>query len=116
MKKMRVSVGIVLMALSSLAFGQSVVSDPLNPGVNQCGVLLDAVAETKIAVTALPAPATDIICKFNISTLPAGVHTIKMTAIINDPVFGVKESLPSLPLVFTVPTTPSVPSGLRLIP
>lgn len=114
--KIHIGIGIALIALSPLSWGQSIVTDPLTPGVNQCGVLIDTTAETKIAVTALPAPSTDNICKFSISTFTPGVHTIRLTAIINDPAFGVLESLPSLPLVFTVPTKPSVPSGLRLVP
>lgn len=115
--KIYLGIGIILLALSPLSFGQSIVSDPVVPGVSQCGILLDAAAEVKIPVTALPAPATSNICKFSVSGIPAGVHTIKMTSItVNDPVWGSQESAPSLPLTFTRPAAPSVPSGLQLVP
>lgn len=115
--KIYLGVGIVLLALSPLSFGQSIVTDPLVPGVSQCGVLLDTAPEIKIPVTPQPSPAIGNICSFKVNTVSPGTHTIKMTSITtNDPVWGSQESAPSLPLTFTRPAAPSVPSGLQLVP
>lgn len=110
--------GISLFALSSLANANPfVISDPLSPGVTQCGVLLDTNPKVTIPVTAVVTPAPANICKFDIRAVTPGSHTIKMTAItVSDPVFGSQESATSLPLVFVVPTAPIAPSGLQLAP
>jgi len=107
---------LTLLAFVSLpAFGANVITDPLTAGVTNCGVFLDANAKVTIPVTPITSPVGNI-CKFDVSTVSAGTHTITMTAIIVDPVFGTKESPQSLPLSFTVPATPAAPANLRLTP
>jgi hypothetical protein len=117
---------LLLVALSAHAqAGPFVISDPLSIGVTQCGVLLDAAPKIFIPVTALPAPATGNICKFDLGIpltvgggpLVPGSHTIAMTAItVNDPIWGSQESVPSLPITFPTPGVAGSPSGLRLTP
>ena len=93
-----------------------VVSDVLQTGVSQCGVFLDANAKVTSPVVPAPSPAVGNICSFDVSTVIPGSHTISMTAILNDPVWGSQESAKSTPLTFTRPTPPAVPTGLNLQP
>jgi hypothetical protein len=90
-----------------------VVSDPLDPRATSCGVLLDAAAKVTIPVTT---QGTDKICKYDISGVSVGAHTIRMTTIANDPVWGSQESVPSAPLSFARPSGVSAPAGLELQP
>ena len=107
---------VYLLLLSSFASAAPfVISDPLATGVTQCGVFVDTSAKVTIPVTVVVTPPGNI-CKFDLVGVIAGAHTVKMTAIITDPVFGSKESAQSLPLAFTVPTVPAAPSGLLLTP
>ena len=79
-------------------------------GVAQCGVYLDAAPKATI-------PATALQCKYDLSTVSAGAHSIKMTAIsIADPVWGTQESAQTSPLAFSRPVAPAVPTGLVLTP
>lgn len=105
-------------ALTSNAFaGPFVVSDPLASGTTSCGVFLDAAGKVTIAVVPATAPAVGNICKFDVSGVSTGSHTIQMTAIaVNDPVWGSQESAKSSPLVFVRPGTPAAPTGLLLTP
>lgn len=117
MKQLKLSISIALIFASSAALGAPfVVSDLLTSGVSQCGILLDTGAKFSIPVTAVITPVPGNICKFDLIGTGPGSHSIRMTAIISDPVFGVKESLPSLPLAFTVPSAPAQPAGLLLVP
>jgi hypothetical protein len=77
-----------------------------------CGLLLDAKAKVDVPV------ATDAsgnpFCQFDLSSVTSGAHRIKATAIIIDPVWGRQESAESLPLDFSRPGAPGVPSGLLI--
>jgi len=90
-----------------------VVTDALAPGVTHCGVFIDAQPKITVAVTAQGASN---ICRFDAANIASGAHRVEMTAIINDPLWGVQESLRSLPLDFTRPAAPAAPPGLRLEP
>ena len=110
------AVALVLALVFPLVHAANVVTDPLATGVTNCGVFLDANAKVTIPVTPVTSPVGNI-CKFDVSTVSAGTHTITMTAIIVDPVFGTKESPQSSPpLSFSVPGTPGAPVNLRLTP
>lgn len=106
------------MLISSLALGAPfVTSDPLSPGVTQCGVFLDAATKVTIPVTAVTSPTAGNICKFDVGSVSVGNHTISLSAItVSDPVWGSQESARSSPLAFTRPLPPAVPSGLLLTP
>lgn len=105
---------LVLMLLSSAAMSAPfVVSDPLDPRATNCGVFLDAAAKVTITVTA---DGTDKICKYDVSGVSVGSHTIRMTAIANDPIWGSQESVQSAPLSFVRPAGVSAPAGLGLQP
>lgn len=109
---MRILLAVALLvALPALA--QSVVSDPVDARGTHCGVFLNALAKQTIAVTV---EGTGKICKFDVSGLPNGSHTIRMTLIANDPIWGVQESPQSAPLAFVKPAAPATPAGVRLIP
>ena len=90
-----------------------VVSDPLDPRATNCGILMDAAPKVVIPVVA---EAGGNICKFDLAGISNGSHTVKMTAIANDPIWGSQESAESVPLSFVRPAAPSVPGGLELQP
>lgn len=105
---------VVLMGFSATALSAPfVVSDPVDPAATHCGVFMDAQAKVTVQVT--PDVAGKI-CKFDLAGIANGPHTVQMTAIINDPVWGVQESPKSLPLTFARPAAPVAPVGQRLTP
>lgn len=102
-----------LMVFSSAALAAHVVSDPLgNQSTTHCGFVMDSGTKQDIAV--VRNASNQAYCSLDISTLAAGTHTVTVTAIINDPVFGRRESAASAPLNFTVPALPTVPGNIRL--
>src|SRR3990167_7583887 len=105
---------LVLTLLSTLAISAPfVVSDPLDPRATHCGILMGAAPKVVIPVVA---EAGGNICKFDLAGISNGSHTVKMTAIANDPIWGSQESAESVPLSFVRPVAPSVPGGLGLQP
>ena len=104
---------VLLLCATSTFAAPFIVSDPLDPRATDCGVFLDSAAKVVIPVTPMPAGN---ICKFDVGGVSNGSHTIKMTAIANDPVWGSQESDESLPLVFARPGQPTIPGGLKLAP
>jgi hypothetical protein len=104
---------VLLLCATSAVAAPFIVSDPLDPRATNCGVFLDSAAKAVIPVTSV---ATGNICKFDVGGISNGSHTIKMTAIANDPVWGSLESAESLPLVFARPGQTTIPGGLKLAP
>lgn len=93
-----------------------IVSDPVPAGQVQpthCGVWLDTAARIEIPVTS---SAGGPYCKFDVGTVSIGSHTIKMTHVRKDAVWGDMESVQSVPLVFPRPAPPGTPSGVSLSP
>jgi hypothetical protein len=76
-----------------------------------CGVFMDAQPKT-VAGTVLV--GTIVTCKHDLSGITGGSHTVRVTAIVNDPIWGPLESVQSLPFTFTKPSTLAAPTGLRL--
>jgi hypothetical protein len=106
--KMRLPV-LGLLALFALPVHAASVVGDVVAGVTSCGVVLDGGPKTTI-------PAVAGACTYNVNSVSNGSHTITMTAIASDPVWGVLESAPSLPFVFVKPAGTSAPASLRLIP
>lgn len=77
-------------------------------GVTECRVLLDGV---DVGIV----PAQSLECRFDAAGVSFGPHSLTMTAIINDPVWGVLESAQSGPLAFTRPSVPVVPTVPQLV-
>ena len=101
---------LILALASAPVMAQPFVVADVVSGVTSCGVTLDGVART--AVT-----ASNLQCKYDLSGVATGSHTITMTArTVADPVWGTQESAPSAPFVFVKPAAPSVPGNLRLAP
>lgn len=98
---------LVLAFVCAPVHAASVVGDVV-AGVTSCGVVLDGGAKTTV-------PAIAGVCSYNVNGVSNGSHTITMTAIANDPVWGALESPPSVPFVFIRPAGTSVPASLRLI-
>jgi hypothetical protein len=74
---------------------------------------MDATAKLVIPVVA---ETGGNICKLDLAGLANGSHTVKATAIVNDPIWGSQESVESLPLSFVKPGLPANPGGLKLRP
>ena len=111
---MRTSLLVVLMGFSATALSAPfVVSDPVDPAATHCGVFMDS--QPKATVTVTPDTGGNI-CKFDLAGIASGSHTVQMTAIINDPLWGVQESPKSSPLTFARPGVPATPAGPRLTP
>lgn len=92
---------------TSVTAAPFVVADVIS-GVASCGVVLDG--GPKVVV-----PAASMQCKFDVSSVSPGNHTVTMTAqTVNDPIWGTQESSPSAPFVFTKPAAPGIPTNLRL--
>lgn len=94
--------------------GPFVVSDPVPSGQVQpthCGVWLDAQPRAEIAVAS---SAGGPYCKFDVGSVADGSHTIKMTHVRKDVVWGDLESAQSVPLVFQRPALPGAPAGVSL--
>lgn len=106
---------LVLALFSPIAFAAPfVVTNPLDASTVSCGVFLDTAAKVTIPITAVTGGN---ICKFDIGTVSTGSHIIAMSAIaVNDPIWGSQESAKSVPLSFTRPGPPAVPTGLILQP
>ena len=96
------------LVLSAAAFAQPFVVADVVAGVSQCGVYLNAAPKVTV-------PASSLLCKYDISGVSVGSHTIRMTAIsVADPIWGTQESVQSAALNFTRPAVPVTPSTPRL--
>lgn len=91
-----------------------IVSDSTTytPAPTSCGLFMDAAAKQVVPV-ALDANSKPY-CKFDINTVSTGSHTVTATFIVDDPIWGARESAKSVPFVFTGPPAPSSPAALKL--
>lgn len=106
----------MLVLLSSLPSLAANVEANVDPGVTSCGVFLDAAPKVTIAVTAPVPPATQAKCRFDVQGVSTGAHNVRMTAIRDDPIWGLLESAQSPPFAFAKPSAPSVPASPALVP
>jgi hypothetical protein len=101
---------LMLAALPMFAQAAPFVEATVTSGVVNCGVYLDSAAKVNVPVSALK-------CRYDLSAVSAGTHSVKMTAITaDDPIWGTQESVQSAPLNFTRPVPATAPSGLVLVP
>lgn len=112
MKRLLLAAALCAAALPVLG-APFVITDPVLSSSTHCGVFVDAQPKQVIVVTT---ENGNKICRFDITGLAGGSHTVRMTAIVDDPIHGVKESPQSAPLTFVVPVTPAAPANLRLVP
>jgi hypothetical protein len=110
MKKL---LAILLLSPCAALAAPFVVSDPLDSSATHCGVFMDATPKQTIPVTVEGAGK---ICKFDLQSIGNGSHSVRMTAIANDPMWGQVESAQSAPLAFVRPAAPATPAGVRLAP
>ena len=111
---MRKILVVVLTLMSPMALAAPfVVSDPLDPRATHCGVLMDSAPKQVIPVTA---EAGGNICKFDLSGVAEGSHTVRMTSIAMDGAVTWGESVASPPLSFVKQGVPNAPAGLELRP
>ena len=100
---------LILALCVAPAFSAPFVVADVVSGVTDCGVFLDGGAKVVI-------PATGTECRFDVANVSNGQHSITMTAIGNQSLWGGEESAPSSPFVFVRPAPPTVPATLRLEP
>lgn len=86
-------------------------TDPTTQEVTHCGIFVDALPKTEIAVTT---SGTGKICKYDLANISGGSHTISATFILKSPIWGDEESAKSSVLNFTRPGGVTSPSGLGL--
>jgi hypothetical protein len=105
---------LAVLVANGAAGAPVVVSDPWTTGTRptHCGLLIDAKA--KVDVPVVLDAAGNPFCQFDISAVTVGAHRIKATAVLIDQTWGRQESDESLPLDFSRPAAPSVPSGLLI--
>lgn len=108
---------IILSLISSLALGAPFVASDANIDTIQptfCGVYVDALA--KVEAPVVKDAAGKAYCKVDVGTLAVGSHTVKVTHIVKDPIWGTLESAQSAPFAFSRPTISTTPVGLELVP
>ena len=112
-----ISFALLLAGLSAPALaGPFIVSDAVPASETQpthCGVWLNALPRTEIPVTA---SAAGPYCKYDLVGLTVGSHTIRLSHVRKDAVWGDQESAQSAPFGFNKPGAPRVPSGTSLSP
>lgn len=86
--------------------------DPL-PTPTLCGVYIDSKEKIEVPITK---DASGVFCKIDISGVAVGAHSMKLTHIVNDPVWGMLESPASASINFTKPSAPIKPVNITLIP
>lgn len=104
---------VVGLVISTNVFAVRVISDAVDSRTTHCGWKMDSGTRIDIPVVV---NGTDKICSLDLTGITAGSHITSATAIMIDPVWGRLESPPSTNFTFVVPTIPTVPSGLKLIP
>jgi hypothetical protein len=101
---------LVLLALAGNVMAAPFVVADIVPGVAQCGFYLDTGGVVLV-------PATGATCRLDITSVTAGAHVVSADArTVADPIWGSQISAKSVPLNFTRPAAPTVPSGLVLAP
>lgn len=78
-----------------------------------CGITMDTGAKIQVAV--VKDSSGYPYCKYDLSSVPAGVHSTTVSYIIVDPVWGTLEG-PTASINFTRPVNPAAPTGLSISP
>lgn len=99
----------VLALFSVTAYSAPFVVGDVVPTVTECRVFMDGV---EVAIVPAQAPGT---CGYDLAGISNGQHSVTMTSIATDPVWGVQESVQSVPLDFVKPGPPTAPA-MRLSP
>ena len=107
---------IIIVLILSVAYSSPyAVSDPTPQVVKSCGIQLDSNVKMDVDVEVVTGGKR---CKYDLTTVSAGQHTIKATFVNIDPMWGRSESVFSAPLTFTRPvaSVPVAPTGIVLTP
>lgn len=111
---MKYPIGLILALFAAQATAAPfIVSDPLDPRATHCGWVIDSGTKQDVLVGTA---AADKVCKYDLSAVAVGTHTVTATAVAIDPVWGRMESASSVPFSFTRPAPSGVPTGFRLVP
>lgn len=107
---------LALFCIPGLSFATPfLVSDPTTQTVTHCGYLLDSATKVDIPVVSVTGGK---ICKIDLQPVSTGTHSIKLTFVNIDPVWGRSESVETSPFSLTRPssTVTNTPAGLAIIP
>jgi hypothetical protein len=107
---------LLLLAIVSVASAQPFLyADTAGTSISTttCGIYMDALPKVTTPTVLV---GTVVTCKYDLSGIANGSHTVKMTAITNDPAWGALESPPSPPFVFVKPAGITAPVNLRVAP
>ena len=91
----------MLILSSNIMAAPFLVSDPTIQTVTHCGIYMDDKPVVDVPVEVVTAGDR---CKYDLSTLTEGSHTVTATFVNQDPVWGRVESASSAPFVFVRPT------------
>ena len=108
----------------SLLFASSVnaawvVSDPVpaTQPIQPTGCILQVDGTYRPEIPVVKNSSDLVFCKFDVSGVNAGSHTVTAKFVATDPVWGRLESEDSAPLVFSKPGNLTIkPGGLKLVP
>jgi len=105
---------LAFLAVPSLAFAAPFVEADLpDQTTTHCKMSLDGAAfGPEVPVTA----TTPKLCRVDLQGTPTGQHDVRLVAVATDPIWGRRESAPSVPFVFTRPGVATPPAGIRLVP
>ena len=105
---------LAFLAVPTLAFAAPFVEADLpDQSTTHCKMSLDGAAfGPEVPVTA----TNPKLCRVDLQGTPTGQHDVRLIAVATDPIWGRRESVPSLPFVFTRPGVATPPAGIRLVP
>lgn len=106
--------GLIVLSGATIA-APFLVSDQTLQEVTHCGFILDSAAKIDVSVVSV---AGGKICKIDLQSVTVGNHTVKLTFVNIDPVWGRAESVESSPFLLTRPSSSvtNTPTGLAIIP
>lgn len=117
MKRLIIALALLISAAASAGAGAApfVVAE-VEPGVASCNVYLDTAPAVNVPAVADAASPTGWVCKYDLSALASGSHSVQLTAFNPGDALlgGPKESVKSSPLALSKPAAPAAPARLRL--
>ncbi len=111
----RASLSFVLIVLCAAPVSAApfLEADLPDQTVTHCKMSIDGAAfGPEVPVTA----TTPKLCRMDLQGIATGAHDARLVAVASDPIWGRRESAPSVPFAFTRPGVATPPGGIRLVP
>jgi hypothetical protein len=105
---------LAFLAIPSLACAAPFLEADLpDQTTTHCKMSIDGAAfGPEVPVTA----TTPKLCRMDLQGIATGAHDARLVAVASDPIWGRRESAPSVPFAFTRPGVATPPGGIRLVP